>query len=65
MRCQNISFLLSQSDIDKNVPRATPPSNPPLGDGLTNARGSLANRVILVLSPKIDPPDTFEVGSIV
>ena len=49
--------------MDENVPRATPPNCPPLGDGLTKAIGLFANSLILVLSPKIDPPDLCDDGS--
>lgn len=50
--------------MDENVPRATPPNWPPLGEGLTKAIGLFANSFILVLSPKIDPPDLWDEGSI-
>ena len=42
---------------------ATPPSVPADGDGRTNACSSLANRVIRVLSPRIEPPVRAEDGS--
>lgn len=46
------------------VLRATPPSVPLLGLGLTNALGLRDNIVMRVLSPRIDPPDTDDEGSI-
>ena len=46
------------------VLRATPPKEPPLGEGRMKARGSLDSRSIRVLSPKMLPPDTELDGSI-
>lgn len=42
----------------------TPPKVPPDGLGRTKARGSRANVVIRVLSPRIEPPVTEDDGSI-
>ena len=43
---------------------ATPPKNPELGLGRIKAFSSFANSSILVLSPKIEPLFTEELGSI-
>ena len=42
---------------------ATPPSSPPLGDGLIKAFFLIDNSGILVLSPKIEPPVFLDDGS--
>jgi hypothetical protein len=47
------------------VLRATPPSEPLLGDERTYARSSDANRGIRVLSPRIEPPVIADDGSTV
>ena len=44
--------------------RATPPKIPLVGEGLTNAFGSKDSLSILVLSPRIEPPDLSDDGSI-
>lgn len=43
---------------------ATPPSIPLVGVGLTKAFSSRQSSSILVLSPKIEPPERSELGSI-
>jgi hypothetical protein len=53
----------SHSRMVSRVRRATPPSEPPAGEGRTKALGSLASRLIRVLSPRIAPPVRCEVGS--
>src|SRR6202042_3596382 len=45
------------------VARATPPSVPAVGDGRTNAAGSVASLVMRVLSPRMLPPLRVEDGS--
>jgi hypothetical protein len=42
---------------------ATPPRVPELGEGRTYAHECLDNSIILVLSPKIEPPLNEEEGS--
>ena len=54
----------SHTKIHSRVFSATPPKLPLLGLGRINALGCTDKCSILVLSPKIDPPDTDEEGSI-
>src|SRR5690606_17066866 len=49
--------------IVSRVARATPPNVPAEGEGRTNAFGSVARRVIRVLSPRMLPPVRTEEGS--
>ena len=53
----------SQSNIDSRVRRVTPPSVVPAGDGRINAWGLTLNKGMRVLSPRIEPPLSAEVGS--
>ena len=53
----------SHSAILSRVRLATPPSVVPAGDGRTNARGCRASSVMRVLSPRIEPPLSEELGS--
>ena len=46
----------SHSSAASRVRRATPPIEPPEGDGRMKACGSRASRSMRVLSPRIDPP---------
>ena len=51
------------SEAAIRVFRVTPPKVPDVGEGRTNPFGSEERCVIRVLSPRIDPPVRFDVGS--
>ena len=53
----------SQSSMVSRVRRATPPNDPPEGDGRMNARSSLASVSMRVLSPRMLPRETWLDGS--
>ena len=53
----------SHSAIVSRVLRVTPPSVPDVGDGRMKADDSCASRFMRVLSPRIEPPVRFDVGS--
>ena len=53
----------STSAIVSRVLRVTPPSVPDVGEGRINAFAACDSRFMRVLSPRIDPPVRFDVGS--
>ncbi len=57
--------MRSHSYCTSPVFRAIPPSMPLVGVGRTYAFSTKLSRSILVLSPRIEPPDLCELGSIV
>ncbi len=57
--------LHSQRRIESNVDGTTPPWSQRFGEERIKTHGSLAILAILVLSPKMDPPDRSDDGSIV